>query len=73
MVAWQPRLRLRERGPQPRHADPLPQHSTDLLVGDVGVQQDRQDRIQQRLAVLTRLGPLGELLVSLAPGPGLAG
>jgi hypothetical protein len=72
VVAWQPRPRLRERGPQPRHADPRPQQPADLLVGDGGVQQDRQDRVQQRLTVLARLGPLDQLLVGLVPGSSLA-
>ncbi|MFJ4521800.1 hypothetical protein ACIP4Y_12770 [Streptomyces sp. NPDC088810] len=59
VVAGQPARGLGERGPQPVHAEGVPQQSADLLVLDLGVDQDRQDFVQQGLPPLAGRGPGG--------------
>ncbi len=60
MVARQPLLADRPRRAQPLQAHALAQQPTHPLVGDLGVQHDLEDLVQQRLAVLPTTGPLGQ-------------
>ncbi len=59
LVTRQPASRLGNGGPQPLHADGVPQQPTDHLVLDPGVHQDRQDLVQQGLPSLPRRGADG--------------
>ena len=47
---------------QPVHPDLLPHQDPDVLIGDVGVQGDHENLIQQCLAVLPTSSALGQLL-----------
>jgi hypothetical protein len=52
----------------PLHADALARKRPDLPFGDVGIQGDRQNLIQQHLAVLALAGAFGQRLLQAGPG-----
>jgi hypothetical protein len=63
VIARQPRFGLRNRRPQPIPPDLLaPNQTTDLLIGDLRVGDDRQQLVQQRLPVLAGLATFGQLV-----------
>ncbi len=71
MIAGQPLAAGLVRRPHPLAADVPAQPSADLVVADVGVEDDRQDVVQQRLPVLAAAGTLGEGLGQPLPRGGL--